>query len=135
MQIFPFNPIPTGCCHVTLINGLILPMAGRNRVRAPFNMISESGQKIWWRDSNLTTKIVGRLTVTFSFSDTYLNCWAKFQIPYARHYKPRLVYFFTQFQKTIYVLWPLVWCMACIQERPMMARVRYIQIQMQQVWT
>ena len=27
------NPIPTGCCHVTLIYGLILPMAGRNRVK------------------------------------------------------------------------------------------------------
>ena len=25
-------------------------------------------------------------------------------IPYARHYKPRLVYFFTPFSKTIYVL-------------------------------
>ena len=38
-------------------------------------------------------------------------------IPYARHYKPRLVYFFTPFPKTIYVLWPLALCMACIQER------------------
>ena len=28
---FTFNPIPTGCCHVTLIYGLIPPMAGRNR--------------------------------------------------------------------------------------------------------
>ena len=28
-----FNPIPTGCCHVTLIYGLIPPMAGRNRVK------------------------------------------------------------------------------------------------------
>ena len=27
-----FNPIPTGCCHVTLIYGLIPPMAGMNRV-------------------------------------------------------------------------------------------------------
>ena len=26
------NPIPTGCCHLTLIYGLIPPMAGRNRV-------------------------------------------------------------------------------------------------------
>ena len=34
-----------------------------------------------------------------------------------RHYKPRLVYFFTTFLKTIYVLWPLALCMACIQER------------------
>ena len=39
------------------------------------------------------------------------------KIPYARHYKPRLVYFFTPFSKIIYVLWPLVLCMACIQER------------------
>ena len=39
------------------------------------------------------------------------------QIPYARHYKPRLVYFFTPFPKTIYLLWPLALCMACIQER------------------
>ena len=28
------NPIPTGCCHVTLIYGLIPPIAGRNRVNA-----------------------------------------------------------------------------------------------------
>ena len=28
-----FNPIPTGCCHMTLIYGLIPPMAGRNRVK------------------------------------------------------------------------------------------------------
>ena len=28
-----FNPIPTGCCHVTLIYGLIPPMAARNRVK------------------------------------------------------------------------------------------------------
>ena len=27
-----------------------------------------------------------------------------FNLPYARHYKPRLVYFFTPFPKTIYVL-------------------------------
>ena len=26
------------------------------------------------------------------------------KLPYARHYKPRLVYFFTPFPKTIYVL-------------------------------
>ena len=51
----------------------------------------------------------------------FCNKW----IPYTRHYKPRLVYFFTPFPKTIYELWPLVLCMACIQERPMMARVRY----------
>ena len=29
------NLIPTGCCHVTLIYGLIPPMAGRNRVKTP----------------------------------------------------------------------------------------------------
>ena len=27
------NPIPTGLGHVTLVYGLILPMAGRNRVK------------------------------------------------------------------------------------------------------
>ena len=27
------NLIPTGCCQVTLIYGLILPMASRNRVK------------------------------------------------------------------------------------------------------
>ena len=27
------SPISTGCCHVTLEYGLILPMAGRNRVK------------------------------------------------------------------------------------------------------
>ena len=48
---------------------------------------------------------------------------AEFRIPYARHYKPRFVYFFTPFPKTIYVLWPLALCMAYIQERPMMARI------------
>ena len=31
--VFEVNPIPTGCCHVILIYGLILPMAGRNRVK------------------------------------------------------------------------------------------------------
>ena len=30
---YPFNPIPTGLGHVTLIYGLIPPMAGRNRVK------------------------------------------------------------------------------------------------------
>ena len=40
---------------------------------------------------------------------------SRYSIPYARYYKPRLVYFFTP--KTIYVLWPLALCMACIQER------------------
>ena len=29
-----FNPIPTGLGHVTLIYGLIPPMAGRNRVNS-----------------------------------------------------------------------------------------------------
>ena len=29
------NPIPTGLGHVTLIYGLIPPMAGRNRVKGP----------------------------------------------------------------------------------------------------
>ena len=29
---------------------------------------------------------------------------AQLWLPYARHYKPRLVNFFTPFQKTIYVL-------------------------------
>ena len=28
-----FNPITTGCCHMTLIYGLIPPMAGRNTVK------------------------------------------------------------------------------------------------------
>ena len=28
-----FKPIPIGCCHVILIYGLILPSAGRNRVK------------------------------------------------------------------------------------------------------
>ena len=51
-----------------------------------------------------------RLTVLWKAPDT-----SKY-VPYARHYKPRLVYFFTPFPKTIYVLWPLALCMACIQE-------------------
>ena len=33
-----------------------------------------------------------------------------------------LVYFFTPFPKTIYVLWPLALCMACIQERLLIQR-------------
>ena len=41
----------------------------------------------------------------------------KKHVPYVRHYKPRLVYFLTTFPKSIYVLWPLALCMACIQER------------------
>ena len=28
-----FNPIPSGCCHVILIYGLIPPNAGKNRFR------------------------------------------------------------------------------------------------------
>ena len=32
------NPIPTGCCHVTLIYGLIPPMAGRNMVNKRIKM-------------------------------------------------------------------------------------------------
>ena len=35
-----FNPILTGCCHVTLIYGLIPPMAGRNRVKGAFSMVN-----------------------------------------------------------------------------------------------
>ena len=31
--VHTFNPIPTGCCHVTLIYRLIPPMAGSNRVK------------------------------------------------------------------------------------------------------
>ena len=30
---FEFNPISFGCCHLTLISGLIPPMTGRNRVK------------------------------------------------------------------------------------------------------
>ena len=37
-----FNPIPTGLGHVTLIYGLIPPMAGRNRVKGV------SIQKLFW---------------------------------------------------------------------------------------
>ena len=44
------------------------------------------------------------------------NVTLGFKLPYARHYKPRLLYFFTPFPKTIYLLWPLALCMACIQE-------------------
>ena len=32
-EVTTFNPIPTGLGHVTLIYGLIPPMAGRNRVK------------------------------------------------------------------------------------------------------
>ena len=32
-MIVTINPIPTGCCHVTLICGLNPPMVGRNRVK------------------------------------------------------------------------------------------------------
>ena len=34
------NPIPTGHCHVTLIYGLIPPMAGRNRVKPLLVIVS-----------------------------------------------------------------------------------------------
>ena len=33
VMVYCLNSIPTGCCHVGLIYGLILPMAGRNRVK------------------------------------------------------------------------------------------------------
>ena len=33
LKIYVFNPILTGCGHVTIIYGLIPPMAGRNRVK------------------------------------------------------------------------------------------------------
>ena len=33
LRQYLLNPIPTGLGHVTLIYGLILPMAGRNRVK------------------------------------------------------------------------------------------------------
>ena len=36
LSILLFNPIPTGLGHVTLIYGLIPPMAGRNRVKHTF---------------------------------------------------------------------------------------------------
>ena len=41
--------------------------------------------------------------LTFS-SLQYLDKTVRPYPPYARHYKPRLVYFFTPFPKTIYVL-------------------------------
>ena len=50
-----------------------------------------------------------------SFQPVHFN--PKIYIPYACHYKPWFVYFFTPFPKTIYILWPLALCMACIQER------------------
>ena len=33
LMLLVLNPIPTGCCHVILIYGLIPPSAGRNRVK------------------------------------------------------------------------------------------------------
>ena len=60
-------------------------------------------------------------------STNFITLHGLIYIPYARHYKPRLVYFFILFPKTIYVLYPLALCMACIQKRPMMARVRYLK--------
>ena len=35
VNMYKLNPIPTGLGHVTLIYGLIPPMAGRNRVKRP----------------------------------------------------------------------------------------------------
>ena len=37
----PINPIPTGLGHVTLIYGLIPPMAGRNRVKQSQERVSQ----------------------------------------------------------------------------------------------
>ena len=75
----------------------------------------------------LFTKILQRKTKERSWEKCSIQCrklaqikqeaMPVFNLPYARHYKPRLVYFFTPFPNTIYVLWPLVLCMACIQER------------------
>ena len=58
-------------------------------------------------------------TIHFSMFPTQFWIFSKLlmQLPYACHYKPRLAYFFTPFPQTIYVLWPLALCMACIQER------------------
>ena len=53
-------------------------------------------------------------------------------VPYARHYKPQLVYFLPHFQRPLLCFLRrffqkfLSLCMACIQERLMMARVRYV---------
>ena len=44
--------------------------------KTPFNMISDSGQKNWRRDSSCWSFYS---TICFSFSDTGLNCGAKFQ--------------------------------------------------------
>ena len=60
-------------------------------------------------------------------------------LPYARHYKPRLVYFLPHFQRPFFVfkeifsenfvfMYGLYSRAACNQERPMMARVRYLQV-------
>ena len=46
MRTSLLNPIPTGCCHVTLIYGLILPMAGRNRVKIKKNDLVSDSERI-----------------------------------------------------------------------------------------
>ena len=53
----------------------------------------------------------------------------KFLIPYARRYKPRLVHFLRQFlcfQRVVFFHLILSLCLVSIQERLMIARVRYI---------
>ena len=42
--------------------------------------------------------------------------------------KPVICILFTHFLKSIYVLWPLALCMVCIQERVIVARIRYIMM-------
>ena len=57
------------------------------------------------------------------------NIWL--QIPYARHYKPRLVYFFVfkeVFSENSVLMYGLYSRAASNQERLMMARVRYIML-------
>ena len=46
LRLVYFYPIPTGCCHVTLIYGLIPPMAGRNRVKR-MNKTHYPGQHLY----------------------------------------------------------------------------------------
>ena len=60
-----FNPIPTGLGHVTLIYGLIPPMAGRNRVKHPITSYRQKHFFFLKLDINRGSPLSGSSVVRF----------------------------------------------------------------------
>ena len=66
------NPIPTGLGHVTLIYGLIPPMAGRNRVKEDFLLFPKTSFN--WKTTSLThTALFLNLSMIVIFSLSRLS--------------------------------------------------------------